>query len=79
MGEPPVDVVDRHRPVIVTIEVDTDFCDACPAEAKVQAYLYAELPSGRALAFCGHHGTEYLPNLELIHAKVIDLRHLIEP
>ena len=71
MDTPPTDVVDR----VTVIEVSTDTCDAkncgCPA------YLYAKMPSGNALAFCGHHGTEYLPRLREQSAKIIDLRHLI--
>lgn len=73
--EPPVDIVDRHRKADV-IEVDSDICDACPAAAKVAAYVYAELTSG-PISLCGHHGTEALPKLQQLGAHIVDLRHLI--
>lgn len=57
-----------------------DTCDACPAEAHVQAYVYAEHPDWPApLAYCGSHGTRYLHELHACGATVIDLRHLITP
>lgn len=62
----------------VVVEVADDECDACPASAHVAAFLYAELPSGRSLSFCAHHGTEYLPGLIAQHATVVDLRHLVQ-
>ena len=76
MAEPPVDIVDRGRALV--IEVSADICDACPAEAKVKAYLYADLKPG-TLAFCGHHGTRFLPKLREAGASIVDYRHLIEP
>lgn len=72
-----LDVVDRHRPVEV-VTVDTDLCDACSGTgAKVAAYVYAELPSGRSLAYCGSHATRYWTELNRQASTVIDLRHLI--
>lgn len=70
MVDPPVDIVDRHKPL--TIEVASDRCDTCGAEA----FVYAELEHG-SVAYCGHHGTEYLPELTRQAITVIDLRHLI--
>lgn len=71
MDEPPQDIVDRHRPL--TIEVAADTCDRC----GVRAYVYAEMPSGRTLAYCAHHGTEYWAQLTRQADHVIDLRHLV--
>lgn len=61
------------------ITVDTDECDACPSGAHVRAFLYAEMQSGHTLSYCGNHGTRYLDGLIRQGAKIIDLRHLIEP
>lgn len=60
----------------LTITVDADTCDACPHAAHVAAYLYVELPTG-TLAYCAHHGTQYLPKLTELGAHIIDLRHTI--
>lgn len=60
-----------------TISVDRDECDACGDAAHVQAYLYAEMPSGHTLSYCGSHGTRYLDGLIKQGAKIVDLRHLI--
>lgn len=73
LEEAPVDVVDRHR--ITVVEVDADRCDA--RECGARAFVYAEMPSGNSLSFCGHHGGEYLEGLAAQGATVIDLRHLI--
>lgn len=73
----PVDTIDRGRPLAV-VEVESDICDSCGAEAKVQAFVYAEMIAG-GLAFCGHHGTKYMVELKRQARRVIDLRHLIEP
>lgn len=72
MPPAPVDIVDRHRALVV--EVAGDRCDArrCGAEA----FVYAEFEVG-SLAYCGHHGTEYLPELRRTARAVVDLRHLI--
>lgn len=57
-----------------------DTCDACPAEAQVQAYVYAEHPDWAAsLAYCAHHGTQYMVELIACHADIVDLRHLVTP
>lgn len=64
--------------IVHAITVDTDECDAC-TDAHVQAFLYAEMPSGHTLSYCGNHGTRYLDGLTRQGAKIIDLRHLIEP
>lgn len=59
---------------MTTIEVDADTCDACGEHA----YLYAEHPDWPiSLAYCAHHGTEYLPELQACGATIIDLRHLV--
>lgn len=69
---PPVDIVDRPRPL--TVEVEADRCDARVCGA--QAFVYAEYVVG-SLAYCGHHGTEYLDGLRATAVAVIDMRHLI--
>lgn len=61
---------------MTVIEVTADSCDACPADARVPAYVYAEHPDWTStLAYCSHHGTQYLPELTASGAKIIDLRH----
>lgn len=68
-----VDIVDRNRkPEIKVIEVEEDVCFTC----GVEAFVYAKLASGRTVAYCGHHGTEYWDALNA-QATVIDLRFLI--
>lgn len=60
---------------MTTVNVAADTCDACGAHA----YLYAEhddWPIG--LAYCAHHGTEYLPELTRCGATVIDLRRTVQ-
>ena len=79
MVEPPRDIVDLYSSRTTTVEVAADECDECPALAHVAAYVYADLPSGRTIAYCGHHGTIHLTALHAIGATVIDLRHLIGP
>ena len=61
----------------LTIQVDTDTCDACPAIAHVRAYVYAEMPSGLTLAFCGSHGRRHTPALLAQGATIIDLSYTI--
>lgn len=72
MTQPPIDIVDL-APKVVVIEVDSDICDACPADAKVEALVFVDLRPG-TLAFCGHHGTRFLPKLRASGAKIIDRR-----
>lgn len=57
------------------VQVEADLCDACGS----RAFVFAELPTGGSLAYCGHHGGEYLPKLTEIGATVIDLRHAVHP
>ena len=72
MSDPvPVDVVDRG---VSVVEVSGDRCDA--KRCGAQAFVFAEFSVG-SLAFCGHHGTEYLPGLHASAVRVVDLRHLI--
>lgn len=71
MDDAPVDIVDRVHPV--TVEVGADTCDQCGH----RAYLYAELRTG-SLAYCAHHGTQYLDRLILAGAKIVDLRHQVD-
>ncbi|WP_336627357.1 MULTISPECIES: DUF7455 domain-containing protein [unclassified Microbacterium] len=70
MDDAPVDIVDRDRPLVVEVAADT--CDRCGH----RAFLYAELRTG-SLAYCAHHGTEYLHRLTELGAKIVDLRHLV--
>lgn len=58
------------------IEVAADTCDHCGPSVK--AYLYARMPSGLGLAYCGSCGTRYLAALLEQRATIIDQRHLIE-
>lgn len=60
------------------VEVDTDTCDACPSVAHVKAYVYAQMPSGLTVSYCGSHGTKYFTELAQQAVKIIDLRYLIE-
>lgn len=60
------------------VEVATDTCDACDHDAHVEAFVYAEHPAwASGLAFCGHHGTEYLPRLISDGATIVDRRDLV--
>lgn len=72
----PTDIVDRHRPVVVTVSTDT--CDGKGCHGT-RAYVYAEFPDGRSLAYCGSHGRRYTPGLRAAGATIIDLTYLIEP
>lgn len=58
------------------VSVDRDECDACPAEAHVQAFVYAEMKSGNTVSYCSHHGTQYMVELTRQAVTVVDLRHL---
>lgn len=72
MSEPaPVDIVDRY-PNQTVIEVADDFCDTCGP--GTQAYVYVEMPDGKTLAYCAHHGTKYWKRLNEQASKVIDFR-----
>ena len=64
---------------MVTIEIAEDECDQCPTEAHVKAYVYAVLPSGRTIAYCGHHGTQHLDALHAQAVHVADFRYMLEP
>ncbi|WP_243074326.1 hypothetical protein [Microbacterium sp. SS28] len=76
MDEPPVDIIDRHR--IAFISEAPEYCDTCAGTgARVEAFVFAELPSGRSVAYCGHHGTRYLERLREIALVVVDHRHLV--
>lgn len=59
------------------VEVDGDRCDACPASAMVEAFVFVEMPSGHPLAYCAHHGTLFMAELIRQHATVVDMRHLV--
>lgn len=64
--------------MVEVVEVATDICDRCPAEAKVQAYVYADHPSwASSLAYCAHHGTRFIDALYAAGATVIDMRHKV--
>lgn len=76
-ADPPVDIVDRY-PRAVVIEVADDFCDAC-GTARVRACVYAKLPDGRTLGFCGHHGDQHYEALLEKGAQVVDHRQTDEP
>jgi hypothetical protein len=59
------------------VEVAADECDACPAVAHVKAYVYAQMPSGKSVSYCCHHGNEYLPELTRQADIIVDLRHTL--
>jgi len=76
MDQPPVDIVDRHRTAYPCLA--PEYCDTCAGTgALVEAFVFAELPSGLSLAYCAHHGTSYLERLREIALVVIDHRHLV--
>ena len=76
MDEPPVDIVDLHRAAFVSDA--PEYCDSCAGSgATVEAFVYAELPSGRSVAYCAHHGTRYLERLRDVALVVVDHRHLV--
>ena len=80
MEEAPRDIVDiaadreaeaRARiDAQLVLTVDTDRCFTCGS----QAFVYAELPSGKSIALCGHHGTEAWDKLNREAVVVIDHR-----
>lgn len=70
---PPPDIVDRVRPLILE---RGDLCDARNCGAR--AYVFADFIVG-SLAYCAHHGTEYLPRLRKTAVDVQDYRHLVQP
>ncbi|GAA1979953.1 DUF7455 domain-containing protein [Microbacterium pumilum] len=76
MDEPPVDIVDRHR--ANCIDAAPEYCDTCAGSgANVEAFVFAELPSGLSVTYCAHHGTIYLERLREIALVLIDHRHLV--
>ncbi len=46
-----------------------EYCDICPQVAR----MYATLPSGRDLAFCGHHADKHREALLDQKAYVVEL------
>lgn len=76
MDQAPVDIVDRRR--AGSAEEAPEYCDACGGSgARVEAFVFAELPSGRSVAYCAHHGTRYLARLRELALVVVDHRHLV--
>ena len=76
MNESPVDIVDRQS--ITHTGVAPEYCDTCAGTgAYVEAFVFAELPSGLSVAYCAHHGTRYLERLREIALVLIDHRHLV--
>jgi len=76
MDESPVDIVDRYP--AIHIEMAPEYCDTCAGTgAHVEAFVFAELPSGLSVAYCAHHGTRYLERLREIALVIIDHRHLV--
>lgn len=61
------------------VEVDTEFCDACDPDAYVKSLVFAQLPSGRSISYCYHHGNAYFTELAKQAVIMIDLRYTIEP
>ena len=76
MDQAPVDIVDRLSAAAVV--EPPEYCDACAGTgARVEAFVFAELPSGRSVAYCAHHGTRYLVRLRELALVVVDHRHLV--
>lgn len=50
-------------------------CDA--KRCRHRSYVFATMPSGNALSFCGHHGVEYTDELRRQGAVVKDYRYRI--
>ncbi len=76
MDESPIDIVDRYP--TTHLGATPEYCDTCAGTgAYVEAFVFAELPSGLSVAYCGHHGTRYLERLKEIALVVIDHRHLV--
>lgn len=48
-------------------------CDQC----ALRSYVWASLPSGRVLSFCGHHYSENENALKNQNAYILDRRDLI--
>lgn len=59
------------------VEVSDDTCDECPSEARVKAFIFAQLRSGLSLSWCIHHGRTHLAALAEQDATVIDLSHAL--
>lgn len=57
-------------------ELDLDnACDECgPA---VRAYVFVDLPSGRTLSYCAHHGAIHKERLLAIGAEVHDFSDMV--
>ncbi len=71
MTVPPTDIVDRGRARVVC--VDREGCDHCGPH--VQAFVYATMPDGKPLTYCGSCGTRYMDELTRQAKTVLDLRH----
>lgn len=54
-----------------------DFCDNCGPSTR--AYLWAEMPDGKELSYCGSCGKRFRRGLLLSGAKVLDLSYAILP
>lgn len=55
---------------------DFEGCDHCGW--NVQSFVFAEMPSGLPLSYCGSCGTRFWVELNRQAALVVDMRHLIE-
>ena len=76
MDKPPADIVDRYAPSVVNDA--PEYCDTCAGSgAYVEAFVFAEMPSGLSVAYCSHHGTKYWVKLNEQAATVIDFRHYV--
>lgn len=64
-------------PRLTCIEVADDLCDAKDCGSK--SYVFALMPNGYSVSYCGHHGTEYWDGLNRTATTIIDLRHTIQP
>lgn len=59
------------------LSVEIDECDACPAIAHVKSYVFVQMPSGRTVSYCCHHGSVYFDALALQADTLIDLRYTL--
>ncbi len=60
----------------MTSRIEREFCDECGK--PVLAYFFVELPSGLTLSYCRHCGTKHESALKERHAKIYDLRYILE-
>lgn len=58
------------------VSIVLDGCDACGPH--VTAYVFADMPDGLELSYCGHCGARFMDGLRAAGAEILDLRYAIE-